>query len=88
MFLKTFDLIIPTIDNYTILKEFFITVGGDDRRVLLWHLEKASKNSNYKPFVMKGQHDSNIFCVDFDCYNKTVFSGGNDDQVIVHDAET
>ncbi|KAK3603057.1 hypothetical protein CHS0354_015750 [Potamilus streckersoni] len=61
--------------------------GGDDRRVLLWNVEKAISNIG-KPAVLKGEHNSNIFCLAFDNQNKTIFSGGNDKQVISHDIET
>lgn len=63
--------------------------GGDDRRILLWNLEKQiSANPGKKAgpnALMKGEHNSNIFCLGLDCDNKHIFSGGNDDQVIVHD---
>lgn len=65
----------------------FIASGGDDRRVMLWNVEKALSNIG-RPAVMKGEHNSNIFCMAFDMDNKTVFSGGNDEQVIVHDLAT
>ncbi|KAL4238831.1 DDB1- and CUL4-associated factor 5 [Mactra antiquata] len=62
----------------------FIASGGDDRRILLWNVEKALSDIG-KPMVMKGEHNSNIFCVAFDITNNVAFSGGNDEQVIVHD---
>lgn len=37
---------------------------------------------------MQGEHDSNIFCLDFDFETKNVFSGGNDERVLIHDIET
>ncbi|KAM3871187.1 DDB1- and CUL4-associated factor 5 [Diretmus argenteus] len=40
-----------------------------------------------KPVKLKGEHLSNIFCLAFDSSNKKVFSGGNDEQVILHDVE-
>lgn len=49
--------------------------GGDDRRVLLWHMEKAIHGRS-KPVKLKGEHLSNIFCLAFDSTNKKVFSGG------------
>ncbi|XP_067895607.1 DDB1- and CUL4-associated factor 5 isoform X2 [Heterodontus francisci] len=58
--------------------------GGDDRRVLLWHIDKAI-HSKAKPTQLKGEHLSNIFCLAFDSTNTHLFSGGNDEQVIVHD---
>nr|XP_015824675.2 DDB1- and CUL4-associated factor 5 [Nothobranchius furzeri] len=64
----------------------WLVSGGDDRRVLLWHMEKAI-HSHSKPVKLKGEHLSNIFCLAFDSTNKRVFSGGNDEQVILHDVE-
>ncbi|XP_043929922.1 DDB1- and CUL4-associated factor 5 [Protopterus annectens] len=61
--------------------------GGDDRRVLLWHIEKSIHN-RAKPLQLKGQHQSNIFCLAFDSENTRIFSGGNDEQVILHDLES
>lgn len=49
--------------------------GGDDRRVLLWHMEKAIHGRS-KPVKLKGEHLSNIFCLAFDSTNRKVFSGG------------
>ena len=49
--------------------------GGDDRRVLLWNTGKAISGIQ-KPFCMKGEHHSNIFCLTFDHENKKIFSGG------------
>jgi WD repeat-containing protein 22 len=58
--------------------------GGDDRRVLLWNLEKAILEKQ-EPRVMEKHHLSNIFCLSFDSQNTKIFSGGNDDMVIMHD---
>ena len=63
--------------------------GGDDRRVLLWNVDRAiMSDGRYQPTTMTGEHESNIFCLDFDWENRKVFSGGNDASVIVHDLET
>uniref|UniRef100_A0A8C5GL02 DDB1- and CUL4-associated factor 5 n=1 Tax=Gouania willdenowi TaxID=441366 RepID=A0A8C5GL02_GOUWI len=64
----------------------WLVSGGDDRRVLLWDMEK-SIHSRSKPVKLKGEHLSNIFCLAFDSSNTKVFSGGNDEQVILHDVE-
>ncbi|XP_061897248.1 DDB1- and CUL4-associated factor 5 [Entelurus aequoreus] len=64
----------------------WLVSGGDDRRVLLWHMEQAI-HARSKPIKLKGEHLSNIFCLAFDSTNKKVFSGGNDEQVILHDVE-
>lgn len=52
-----------------------MSTGGDDRRVLLWHMEQAI-HARSKPVKLKGEHLSNIFCLAFDSTNKKVFSGG------------
>ncbi|CAJ1074802.1 DDB1- and CUL4-associated factor 5 isoform X1 [Xyrichtys novacula] len=49
-------------------------------------MEKAI-HARSKPVKLKGEHLSNIFCLAFDSTNKKVFSGGNDEQVILHDVE-
>ncbi|XP_045133185.1 DDB1- and CUL4-associated factor 5-like isoform X1 [Portunus trituberculatus] len=61
--------------------------GGDDRRVLLWNVDGALSGS-HRPCIMKGEHNSNIFCLSFDSSNTRIFSAGNDEQVIVHDIKT
>jgi len=63
--------------------------GGDDRRVLLWQVDKAiTDNDKYNPVAMEAEHRSNIFCLGFDSDNTRLYSGGNDEQVIVHDIMT
>lgn len=62
-------------------------IGGDDRRVLLWHTQRALHNIE-KPVVMKSEHLSNIFCLSFDNTSTHVYSAGNDDQVLLHNIET
>ncbi|XP_066959054.1 DDB1- and CUL4-associated factor 5-like isoform X2 [Macrobrachium rosenbergii] len=61
--------------------------GGDDRRVLLWNIDGVL-SENRQPHAMKGEHNSNIFCLSFDSCNSKIFSAGNDEQVIVHDLKT
>lgn len=61
--------------------------GGDDRRVLLWKLEEAMAGIG-QPIAMKNEHYSNIFCLSFNNDSTKIFSGGNDEAVIVHDAHT
>lgn len=53
-----------------------LLLGGDDRRVLIWNVEKALSDIS-KPWTLKGEHTSNIFCLGFDSENTKVFSGGN-----------
>lgn len=62
----------------------FIASGGDDRRVLLWNVEKALSEIG-EPFSLKGEHNSNIFCLAVNNSNSKLYSGGNDEQVVVHD---
>nr|XP_042705276.1 DDB1- and CUL4-associated factor 5 isoform X2 [Chrysemys picta bellii] len=52
----------------------WLVSGGDDRRVLLWHMEQAI-HSRVKPVQLKGEHHSNIFCLAFNSGNTKVFSG-------------
>ncbi|KAK7591051.1 hypothetical protein V9T40_002664 [Parthenolecanium corni] len=65
----------------------FLVSGGDDRRVLLWNVQKALHNHG-KPTVMRSEHNSNIFCLAFDNSITHIYSAGNDDQVILHDLHT
>ncbi|KAM3852977.1 DDB1- and CUL4-associated factor 5 isoform 1-T1 [Vipera latastei] len=65
----------------------WLVSGGDDRRVLLWHMEQAI-HSRVKPVQLKGEHHSNIFCLAFNSGNTRVFSGGNDEQVLLHDVQS
>lgn len=41
-----------------------------------------------EPQAMDKQHMSNIFCLGFNNDNSRIFSGGNDDTVMVHDSRT
>ncbi|EDV91497.1 GH17476 [Drosophila grimshawi] len=67
----------------------YLASGGDDKRVLLWHVDQTLSNLRVdKPNVMYGEHASNIFCLGFDTRNTYIFSGGNDDLVIQHDLGT
>ncbi|XP_063831264.1 DDB1- and CUL4-associated factor 5 isoform X1 [Ostrinia nubilalis] len=61
--------------------------GGDDRRVMLWKFGQALLDHG-KPEAMKAGHQSNIFCLDITSDNQKIYSGGNDDVVIVHDLES
>uniref|UniRef100_T1JJB3 Uncharacterized protein n=1 Tax=Strigamia maritima TaxID=126957 RepID=T1JJB3_STRMM len=64
----------------------WLVSGGDDRRVLAWNVEKALQGKD-APICMKGEHNSNIFCLGFDNNKTKIFSAGNDEQVLVHDFE-
>ncbi|KAJ8723827.1 hypothetical protein PYW07_007807 [Mythimna separata] len=61
--------------------------GGDDRRVMLWQFGKAIMDKG-QPLPMRGLHQSNVFCLGITNDNQKIYSGGNDDIVIVHDLET
>ena len=52
-----------------------IIQGGDDRRVVVWNVEKCVYGSS-SPVVMKGEHRSNIFCTVFDNDNTHIYSAG------------
>lgn len=66
---------------------WFISTGGDDRRVVLWKFGESLLNYG-QPEIMAAQHLSNIFCLSITPDNSRIYSGGNDDQVIVHDTQT
>lgn len=57
-----------------------LIIGGDDRRVMLWHFGQAILDRG-KPEVMKTLHQSNIFCLGITSDNQRIYSGGNDDMV-------
>ncbi|CAG2112092.1 unnamed protein product, partial [Medioppia subpectinata] len=61
--------------------------GGDDRRILLWDVQKAISGAG-EPQIMKGEHNSNIFCLGFDSQCHRLFSAGNDELVMIHDSVT
>ncbi|KAG5882587.1 hypothetical protein JTB14_030136 [Gonioctena quinquepunctata] len=65
----------------------FLVSGGDDKRVLLWSVPGAMHDRG-SPVIMRTSHRSNIFCLTFDSRNETIFSGGNDDQVLIHEVNT
>jgi hypothetical protein len=75
-------LIQDLINNNVDINQFVVDLvirydfsGGDDKRVLLWNVEKVLSNVG-KPDVFKGEHNSNIFCLAFDVGRKKIFSGG------------
>ena len=53
----------------------FFMPGGDDRRVLIWNMEKALCGICV-PDVMEAEHNSNIFCLAINKSATKVFSGG------------
>lgn len=65
----------------------FIVSGGDDRRVMVWNVEKCVYGTG-TPVSLKGEHKSNIFCTVFDNENRHLFSAGNDNMALRHDFET
>ena len=67
----------------------FVLVGGDDQRVLLWNISETLIDRNEpSPVAMKAKHNSNVFCLSFSHDKSKIFSGGNDDQVIVHNTHS
>ena len=68
--MSLFLLVLFTVDVSS------LSTGGDDRRVLLWDMERVLHARSAKPLILKGEHLSNIFCLAFDSTNKMVFSGG------------
>ncbi|CAH2245079.1 jg15917 [Pararge aegeria aegeria] len=61
--------------------------GGDDRRVMVWQFGQAILDKG-KPEPMKALHASNIFCLGITPDGNKIYSGGNDDIVIVHHVES
>ncbi|XP_072929778.1 uncharacterized protein [Epargyreus clarus] len=61
--------------------------GGDDRRVMVWQFGQTLMNHG-TPEPMKALHQSNIFCLGITNDIRQIYSGGNDDMVIVHDIES
>ncbi len=69
----------------------FLASGGDDRRILVWNMSKAVDGickASKSSAIMDAKHESNVFCLDFDCESRKVVSGGNDEKVILHDLQT
>ncbi|XP_063895753.1 DDB1- and CUL4-associated factor 5 isoform X2 [Helicoverpa armigera] len=73
--------------NGELLVSDLMLSGGDDRRVMLWQFGQAILDRG-KPVAMKGLHQSNVFCLGITNDNQKIYSGGNDDIVIVHDLES
>jgi len=65
----------------------WLVSGGDDRRVLLWNVNKVTRKGHTATHQMKTEHLSNIFCTIFDNETKHIFSAGNDEDVVRHDIE-
>ena len=63
--------------------------GRDDRRVLIWQLDQAVIDSGgLSSLAIEAEHRSKIFRLELDSGNTSLYSGGNDEQVIVHDMDT
>ena len=74
-------------DKYLYIYFLKLYQGGDDKRVLIWDLEKSIAGCG-PPIIMDRNHQSNIFCLTFDHTNRRIYSGGNDEMVLVHDFQT
>ena len=44
----------------------FLASGGDDRRILIWDMSKTLSDAKTPYRHMRGCHESNVFCIDFD----------------------
>ena len=63
--------------------------GSDDMRVLLWPISEAlTSRETPSPFLMEAEHSSNIFCLAINPDNSRIYSGGNDQKIIIHDMHT
>lgn len=81
------ELVLENCNNLS----FLLTIlGGDDRRVLMWHVDDIINDGPkpVNPTVMRAEHSSNIFCLTLNSSSSRIFSAGNDETVIVHDLET
>ena len=63
--------------------------GGDDGRVLLWPTNQAiDEEWTLSPTAMETKHNHFIWCLAVSPDNKRFFSGGWDNQVLIHDVDT
>jgi WD40 repeat protein len=69
-------------------KGVLLASGGDDQRILIWNVSKAISEPLKASKTMQATHESNVFCLDFDCNTEKIVSGGNDEKVLLHDLET
>lgn len=68
---------------------YLFVSGSDDMRVLLWPISEVLTSSKTpKPIIMEAEHGSNIFCLAINPANSRIFSGGNDQRIIIHDLHT
>lgn len=72
---------------YAFITSYDLTLGGDDKRVLIWDIEKSLSGIS-NPRSLTTEQSSNIFCLGFDSKNRKLISGGNDALAISHDFET
>ena len=63
--------------------------GGRDGRVLLWPTSEAvDEKCKPKPTEMETEHEDAIWCLAISPDNPRIFSGGFDNNLLLHDAET
>ncbi|XP_065320672.1 putative uncharacterized protein DDB_G0277255 isoform X2 [Gordionus sp. m RMFG-2023] len=62
----------------------YLASGGDDKRIFIWNVKKTFALDD-EPLILSAAHNSNIFCLAFDSQTSSLFSSGNDEQVIHHD---
>jgi hypothetical protein len=73
--------------NFSNAGEELLVSGGDDEKVLLWRVSEMMRGK-HQPVAMDTTHSSNIFTATFSCDNTYIYSGGNDANLIKHDAAT
>ena len=67
----------------------FFASGGGDGRVLLWPTEKVIEGKSIKTTTeMTTKHESFIHCIAVGPDNGRLFSGGEDDQLLIYDIKT
>ena len=65
----------------------FMVSGGDDGICVFSNVEQSLMKS-YKPKNMRMEHNGNIFSIELNRDSTKVFTGGTDEQLIIHDTIT